>query len=175
LSPESARAICARLRAVGEPLFAILDAARDPGILAAIRESDQPSQILYEGAEADDLADFGPYLIGLDGGGETLRRLVEEGWGRSWGVYLASRADFGAIRDHFRQFVRVELPGDATALFRFYDPRVLREFLGCWTADERESFLGPVSCCITEDAEGSVAPREYRHSVIGAEASSRPR
>jgi len=175
LSPESARAVCARLRAIGDPLFALLDAARDPKVLAAIQDSDQPYQSLYEGAEADDLAAYGPYLVGLDDGDTMLRRLVEEGWGRSWGVYLASSADFDTIRQHLRRYLKVEIPGGTTALFRFYDPRVLREFLECWTPNERESFLGPVACCIIEDAEGSVIPQEYRHAMIDNDQPARSR
>ena len=151
----------AHLEAPGDSLFALLDAARDPGVLAVLRESDQPYQSLYEGTQADDLAEYGPYLVSLDGGGQFLERLIAAGWGRSWGVYLASRADFATVRHHLRRYLTVEIPGASTALFRFYDPRVLRLFLASWTPEERSCFFGPVARFALEDAEGSVTPRQY--------------
>ncbi len=175
MSPESVRAVCGHLQAIGDPLFALLDAARDPGVLAAIQASDQSSQSLYEGPEADDLAEYGPYLVGLADGGATLSRLVAAGWGQSWGVYLTSQADLATIRHHFRHYLKVEIPGARTALFRFYDPRVLREFLACWTPDQIESFCGPVSCFALEDAEGGLMPLEYWHPVADDSLTSGPR
>ena len=172
MSPESARTVCAHLEALGDPLFALLDAARDPKVLAAIRDGGQPYQSLYEGPD-DDLAEYGPYLVQLDNHGTSLARLVADGWGRSWGVYLTSPADFESIRHHFRRYLKVEIPGAAAAaLFRFYDPRVLREFLACWTLAEREAFHGPVSCFAIEDAEGSVTPREYQRPDLDIEQPS---
>ena len=165
----------ARLQAIGDPLFALLDAARDPGVLAALQDGGQPYESLYEGAEADNLADYGPFLVSLDGGDGMLQRLVEHGWGQSWGVYLASPADFAALRDHFRRYVRVEIAGDVTALFRFYDPRVLREVLACWSAAELHAFFGPVSCFAVEDAAGSAIPQEHPQARIGAAQPLRPR
>ena len=165
MSPEAAEAVRDRLEAIGEPLFALLDAARDPKVLAVVQECDQTRQSLYEGPDADDLAGYGPYLVSLDRGDPLLLHLIQAGWGRSWGVYLASRADFATIRHHFRHYLKVEIPGGTTAFFRFYDPRVLREFLACWSPDEQTAFFGPITCFAIEDAEGSLIPREYRVEV----------
>lgn len=157
------------LQSLGGPLFALLDAARDPAILATIQSSDQPYQSLYEGVEADDLAAYGPYLVSLDGDEAFLSRLVEHGWGRSWGVYLASPADLATIRHHLRRYLKVEIPGGQTALFRFYDPRVLREFLPAWTPAEQASFFGPVTAYAIEDADGGAHPRLYPCSAVTAD------
>ena len=169
MSPDAVRAVCDQLRAPGESLFALLDAARDPAVLFLIRDGGRPHQSLYEGAEADDLAAYGPYLVDLDGDDAFLPRLVERGWGRSWGVYLASPADLATVRRHLRRYLKVEIPGGRTALFRFYDPRVLREFLPSWADDERDAFFGPVSAYVIEAADAGVGlhracPVEVAHA-----------
>ncbi len=175
MSPDAVRAVCDRLHALGEPLFALLDAARHPAVLAALQASDQPFQSLYEGAEADTIADYGPFLVSLDGNRGFLARLVEQGWGRSWGVYLTSPADLATIRHHLRRYLKVEIPTGQTALFRFYDPRVLREFFPLWSPAEQEAFLGPVACYAIEDATGGVSCHGVRPVALTDVHSGRSR
>src|SRR5262245_60331599 len=53
------------LRTQPEPLFALLDAARNPRVRPLLQESGQEHQSLYEGTEGEVLADFAPYLLSL--------------------------------------------------------------------------------------------------------------
>ena len=53
------------LRSQKEPLYAILDAARDPMVYLRIHECQEQKQSLYEGPEAARLAFVAPYLISL--------------------------------------------------------------------------------------------------------------
>lgn len=122
-------------------LFAILDAARERKIKRRLRDSGQVFQSLYEGAP--DLEDHGPFLVELRRGTPTLRELIRDGWGKSWGVYLCSGTPFVHLRRHLRRFLMVKLPDGREAYFRFYDPRVLRVFLSRSTFSEARSFIGP--------------------------------
>ena len=133
------------LRSQKEPLFAILDAARDPMVYLRITECPERKQSLYEGPEADRLAFFAPYLIVLPRQSSFLEQLVREGWGKSWGVYLTCDKPFEEVRKHLRHFLTVELEGKKEkVLFRFYDPRVLRGFLPTCTPQEVLEFFGPI-------------------------------
>lgn len=120
-----------RAESAKEPLYAILDAARDPRILPILRESVERHQSLYEGTEGETLEDVAPYLVGpMQADSMLLDRLVMDGWGKRWGIYVTSRAPFKEIRRHFRRFLMVELEEKQTkAYFRFYDPWVFEEFL----------------------------------------------
>ena len=146
------------LRARGEPLFALLDAARDPAVWATLLASDAEWDSLFDGDDAFDLADVSPYLAEIPEGSPLLEALVGAGFGRSWGVYLTSGAPFAEVRAHFAPWTRVRDPygGPEPVFFRFYDPRVLAPFLSSLTAEECGAFYGPVRRFFFEGPGGEV-------------------
>jgi hypothetical protein len=143
--PTSAQDLLQFLNGQAEPLFALLDAARDPRVLEVLRLSGARHRSLYEGAEGKALADFAPYLVELPLDSPLREPLVHEGWGRSWGVYLTCPQPFAEVRKHFRRFLLVKSEEDGRTLyFRFYDPRVLRIFLPSCTPAGAAEFFGPI-------------------------------
>jgi hypothetical protein len=158
--------VLAELRSRKEPLYALLDAARDPLVLARLLRCDGMYQSLYDGPQAERLADVAPYLVALTPGTPFLETLVREGWGKSWGVYLACDRPLDAVRKHLRRFLTVETEDGKKLLFRFYDPRVLRVFLPNCTSVEVDEFFGPVAEFLMEgETPGSM-------SVFGRDASA---
>ncbi|WP_437946822.1 DUF4123 domain-containing protein [Sorangium sp. So ce296] len=119
----------ARLREERSPLFAVVDAARDPRIRLLLGEAGEQTASLYTGFQGEILADVGPTLVHLPPGSTLLDALVDCGWGDSWGVFLTSNRPFGDVRKHLRRFLLVESGTGKQQYFRFYDPRVLRGFL----------------------------------------------
>jgi pSer/pThr/pTyr-binding forkhead associated (FHA) protein len=138
------------LRQQPQPLYALVDAARDPQVLALLTNSREESQTLYEGPEGEAMADFGPFLVRLPKESAFLETLVREGWGKSWGVYLTCDKPFTEVRKHFRHLLLVKNPDDKTVYFRFYDPRVLRVFLPVCNAEETKQVFGPVRSFLLE-------------------------
>jgi hypothetical protein len=141
------------LRSQEEPLFALLDAARDLRVLVLLHESGEEFQSLYEGPKGEQLGLVAPYLVRLPAASPLLETLVGEGWGRSWGVYLTSRSPFGDVRKHLRRFLVVQTDDGKKLYFRFYDPRVLRDYLTTCTGPEAHEFFGPVESYLVEDAD----------------------
>jgi len=141
------------LRGEFQPLFAILDAARDIRILALLLHHKEQCQSLYEGVEGAQLAQVAPYLVRLQKDSRLLEALVKEGWSKSWGVYLTSASDFLELRRHLRHFLQVKLPDGEQVYFRFYDPRVMRVFLPSCTAEETMQFFGPIKRYVMESEE----------------------
>jgi hypothetical protein len=139
------------LRTEHQPLYAILDAARDMRVLALIMQSQDEHQSLYEGAQGEKLMQVAPYLVRLDKDSLLLASTVFEGWGHSWGVFFTFAGEFQVARRHLRQFLDVMLPDGKQVYFRFYDPRVLRVFLPTCTADETNQFFGPIQHYLMED------------------------
>jgi len=145
--------LLALLRGDFQPLFAILDAARDIRILALLLHYKEECQSLYEGVEGAELAQVAPYLVRLAKDSRLLEAIVKEGWGKSWGVYLTSASDLLEVRRHLRHFLQVRLPDGEQVYFRFYDPRVMRIFLPTCTAEEALQFFGPIKRYLMESEE----------------------
>src|SRR5262249_25393364 len=105
---EGGRPLLDVLQEQPEPLYAILDAARDPAIYLLVRECQEEKQSLFEGPKGERLAVAAPYLVRLPSGSPMLQILIERGWGKSWGVYLTSLAPFAEVRKHLRRFLTVQ-------------------------------------------------------------------
>ena len=143
--------LLALLRNDCQPLYAVLDAARDIKILALLMQTKEEHQSLYEGVEGAKLSQVAPYLVKLGKDSLLLSSLLLEGWGNNWGVYLTCTSDFPEVRRHLRHFLEVQLPDGKQVYFRFYDPRVLRVFLPTCTAEEANRFFGPIKQYLMED------------------------
>lgn len=166
--PEARQRLFEILTSTPEPLYAVLDAARDLRALNWLKDEKAEYQSLYDGQSAQDLEMFAPYLVQFSKPSPLLRNLVAKAWGKSWGIYLTSAASFPDLRKHFRHFLMAEIEGGKTAYFRFYDPRVLCVYLPTCTPQEIRQFFGPVGSFLLEDEDASRLLR-FRASGTGLE------
>ena len=148
-TPESR--LIAMLNDKFQPLYAILDAARDPRVLKLLLESKEQYQSLYQGKSADQLLHFAPYLVRLPKRSPLIEQLIKNGWGKSWGIYLTCDQPFETVRSHFRHFLIVKTEAGKDLYFRFYDPRVLQAYLPTCSPGEAEQFFGPIKDYLMED------------------------
>jgi hypothetical protein len=161
------------LRSAYQPLYAILDAARDPQVLELLGAADEEHQSLYEGAKGEVLRQYAPYLVRLPQESSLLETLVWEGWGESWGVYLMCHLGFKEVRRHLRHFLLVKAPNGEELYFRFYDPRVLRVFLPTCPPLQAAEFFGPVTYYLAEDESGDLL-LEFVNTPEGAKRRALP-
>lgn len=162
-TPTSTAALTtlAPLHAAGT-LYAVIDAARSERALQLVEESIDPYASLYDGERGRAFDAVAPYLVHLATDSQLLERLVHEGWGESWGIYLESRAGFDAVRRHLRQFLKVAVEGEPEPLFfRFYDPRVLQTFAEVITPEQRRDLLAQLDALLYERQDGSVATMRH--------------
>jgi uncharacterized protein DUF4123/FHA domain-containing protein len=151
-----------------QPLYAILDAAREPSVLKVILESKEENQSLYEGPQGAQLAHFAPYLVRVPQKSALLNTLVQQAWSKSWGVFLTCDQSLKDLRTHFRHFLTVKLPDGSQVYFRYYDPRVLRLFLPTCLPEETTQFFGPVKHFLVE-AEDPKLALHFTRSTKGAD------
>ena len=136
------------------PLFAILDAAREPRVLELLRLSGCPFHCLHQGKRAAEMEIVAPYLVPLASQINLLQQIVTEGWGKAWGVFFTCSQPVELIGHQLSRALMVALEGDETEVyFRYYDPRVLREILPILDAQQLEQFSGPIDCFLMEDEE----------------------
>ena len=137
-------------------VWAILDCARDDRVYQALKTSGLDYLCLFSGRLHPDVAAAAPYLIELAPTYSFTPRLIEMGWGKSWGVFLRVK-DSSNLRHHLRGFLRVRDEEGRILLFRYYDPRVLRAYLPTCRPDELRTVFGPVGSYVVEGPNGKSA------------------
>ncbi len=136
------------------PAYVILDGAQNPTLLDALHADNSPPwRCLFTGQLEPDMAIVAPYLVELEQSSAFTRRLLAEGWGKNWGVYLTSQLALPALWRSVRQQVHVYGPNLESLFFRFYDPRVMRNYLPTCSPRQLTEFFGPVEFYIAEDEE----------------------
>ena len=147
-------------------IFALLDGASVPKLVQLLHDQKPEFCCLYPGELKPDMAAVAPYLARLEADTDFAALVSKEGWGAHWGVFVSTTADLRALRDHFREFHKVELPDQRTVIFRYYDPRVLRIFLPVCNQAELAMFFGPVQSFVVEGEQ----PDKALRFVFGGQA-----
>ena len=140
-------------------VFAVLDGASIPDLRFALYEHQPEHVCLYRGELEPDLAEIAPYLVRLEREADFTGWLLDEGWGRHWGIFALSPESLEVMRNHFRQFLIVYGPENEPLYFRYYDPRILRLYLPTCQADELAALFGPVASYLLEAEDPKLADR----------------
>ncbi len=144
-------------------VYAILDGASIPQLPEVLARLEVEAECLYRGELAPDLAEAAPYLAHVLFDHPFTDWLLQEGWGRHWGIFAISHADLRTLRMHLRTFLKVYGPDLKPLYFRYYDPRVLRSYLPTCNAQELQTIFGPVLRYLLED---SAAQRLLKFSIV---------
>lgn len=144
LLPESRARLLLELRTNQQPLYAVLDASRDPRVLATLLQHKTQYAWLFEPGTPPELMSFAPYLLPLPADSPALEALIDSGWTEHWGIYLTSRSSPWELLAFLKRLLLVQQPDGQEALLRFYDPRVLRPLLGSATAWQQPFLFGTV-------------------------------
>jgi hypothetical protein len=124
-------------------VYVVLDACDAPAVPEKARSlGSERAMSLYNGTAQEDYWAIAPYLCKADV--ELLQWIKQSLWSEPWGIIAVSKADFGALRAHFRKFLMVQSPEGEYWYFRFYDPRVLPVFLKSSNAEEAKELFGPI-------------------------------
>lgn len=138
----------------GYSCYAVLDGASAERLSQTIYQHAVKSVCLLRGELIPDLARAAPYLVRLETGSPFTDWLLNEGWGRHWGIFVISGADLRTLRQHFRSVLTVYGPDSTPLFFRYYDPRVLRVYLPTCSAEELVTVFGPVRRYLMESEDG---------------------
>ena len=145
----------------GTSVWAILDCARDDRIYSTLRTCGLDYLCLYSGRLPSEVEAAAPYLLEVAPTYKFTPKLIEMGWGKSWGIFLRIK-DPSNLRHHLRSFLRVRDESGRNLMFRYYDPRVLRVYLPTCRPDELRTVFGPISSYLVEGEDGkSVSEFEF--------------
>ena len=131
-------------------LYGILDTARDPKLYPLLIQSPL-YDCLFAGKLAEPIKRTAPYLVELTDDTPLKNIWRDEGWGKAWGLLVKSDLDLKDLRRHLRKFLLAQLPDGEMVLFRFYDPRVWRQYWPTCTPAEQAEWMKGIEEFIPED------------------------
>ena len=134
----------------GFGVFAVLDGASVQGLRVKLHQVQPEHVCLYRGELEPDMAEVAPYLVRLERKAEFTEWVLTQGWGKHWGIFACAQADLHAMRQHFRRFLMVHDESGKPLYFRFYDPRVLRDYLPTCDREQLTEMFGPVASYVAE-------------------------
>lgn len=139
--------------------YAVLDGASVPELRQQLAKLPPVEHVcLYRGDLEPALAEVAPYLVRLAPEDPFTDWLLSNGWGQHWGVFLLTPANLVGVRNHLRRLLTVYDESGKAMLFRFYDPRVLKSFVGQCLPAELEQLFGPIEAYYAEKAGDGNAP-----------------
>ncbi|HTU63568.1 MAG TPA: DUF4123 domain-containing protein [Polyangiales bacterium] len=138
----------------GTELFAVLDGARSTEIYRNLQLSTLEYESLFSGRLSDKLRAASPFVVRLLPDDPFMDFLIEQGWGKSFGIFLSWKGGLTSLRRHLRTLLRVRAESGRYLFFRFYDPRVLRQFLPTCSAEQLGLVLGKIRRVDLEAADG---------------------
>ncbi len=142
-------------------LFAILDACDEPRIPMKAYELGEKAACLYHGKAAWTQAALAPYLVLVKEA--ELKWIMDNLAGTFWGYYLVTSTSvtLPALRTHLRRFLTVTGPSGEELYFRFYDPRVILDFLQTSSHQELDQFFGPIETILIQRYESLVSAQRF--------------
>lgn len=145
----------------GQHTYAVIDGASCEDLLDRLDEFSPRHYCLYAGEIEPDVEEVAPHLVELLPEHPFTAWLLAEGFGKHWGIFARSPVGLRAMRKHLRTFLLVQSPEGKPLYFRYYDPRVLGNFLRTCNLQQIRSIFGPVTIYFCEDVQrGLVAYRQ---------------
>ena len=163
--------------------YAVLDAAKLPGLPEMLEASGLQHACLFQGTAAEELRDVAPYLIRLEEGHRFTRGLFTRGdapwnmWGKEPGIFLRSRGTMDLVRSHLRRSVRTQDMEGRWHLFRIWEATTAGAYLS-GLSDRTEWWSrwfvvrGVGSPCRIMIPEASRRERSAKLHVFGVDGSS---
>ena len=133
--------------------YMVLDGASVPDLRMKLYEMRPPRYCLLTGDLEPDMEEVAPYLVRLLPRTPFTEWVLKECWGKPWGIFAQSRHPIEEMRKHFRALMTVYDEKGNPMMFRFYDPRVLRQFLPTCNPGEIKIFYGNVDAFFAESED----------------------
>lgn len=146
-------------RPEGFRVYGLLDGASAHYLPQTLARHGVESVCLLRGQLDPDLRQVAPYLARLDPDSPFTQWVLENGWGRHWGLFAVTRADMRVLRGHFRALLSIYDAEHRPLFFRYYDPRVWRVYLPTCRRAELAALFGPVAWYGVEDEAGDALLR----------------
>lgn len=134
-----------------KPNYFIADGASMSTLINEFAEYNATPYSIYLGMEEETIADVGPFLVDIEGNDSAMNWLLNEGKSQSWGIFLKTELKFDDLLAHLQSLIIVEDEDGKELYFRFYDPRVINNFLPTCDTPQLKQFFGKVDFFVAEN------------------------
>ena len=134
-------------------VFAVLDGAQIPELRMKIYELKPVHYCLFSGELEPDMQEVAPYMVRLLPGTPFTEWLLDEVWGKNWGIFAQTKETVLAMKNHFSSLITVYDDTGMPMTFRYYDPRVWRKFLPTCQPEDLKSLFGKVDTFLVESED----------------------
>ena len=141
--------------------YAVLDAAKVPGLPEMLTASGLDHECLLQGKARDELRNAAPYLVRLDPTNTFTRHLFTRSndawhlWDREPGLYMRHAGSMEDVRRHFRRFTRLRHANGSWFYFRFWDSTCFEDFIRSHDEQGGLSIFKGVDAFVTVTRTGS--------------------
>lgn len=137
LSEAAAQALRREVFAAGDgAAYMVIDGASVPTLIDRLYDHQPSFSCLLTGPLEPDMREVAPYLVELREGEPFADWVLANGFGQHWGIVMRSRLEHDQVRRRLRRLLFARGDDGDSLFFRFYDPRVFREFIPrCSEAD----------------------------------------
>ena len=145
-------------RARGLPLYGLIDLASAPQAPEALGMKLDQGVCLLKDALVEDPTAVSPWLVPLstEPRRSELRTSIELALRQPAVIWLASSLHLVELAERLVRRVDVQLTDREDMLLRYYDPRVLPEWIECLKPDQRDAFLSVAECWTLVDRSGGL-------------------
>lgn len=154
----------------GLRLYAIVDGAQNFELAFVARLMGLRLFTLLPGELAEVLSDVGPCVIPIPRSERAIPAYLVH-WadhlGESAGVLFETASSLEDVGQHLRKLLVETDTGGSEYIFRFYDPRVFREFFGTCPPEGQAEFCGPIRRWVVEDMLGQTYEAHVKPQAKG--------
>lgn len=153
LSESATQALRREVFASGDgATYMLIDGASVPTLMDRLYDDQPTFSCLLTGPLEPDMQEVAPYLVELRDGEPFADWVLDNGFGQHWGIVLRSRLEHDQARRRFRKLLFARSDEGDSLFFRFYDPRVFREFIPRCTEPDLWPWFDDIDCYLVEAA-----------------------
>lgn len=138
----------------GQQLYGVIDGATDLELVyeAMTTFGYDTVRSLFQGDMAEAMSDVAPYVVPIDPASDYLEKWVQR-FDTHAGILVTTSMDLDELHVHLRQIFVTQDETDQDYFLRFYDPRVLPDFLDTCTPEQIDEFFGPITAFVVDNAD----------------------
>ena len=143
--------------------YALLDASQSSDIPICLEGFSNPARCLFDGEAFENLAEVAPWLVELTRHSDVWDWLIEEGYGRNWGIIIHSRLELPRLKTQLKKLLSIEDEDNEEYYFKYYRPQHFNNYAPEFDEVLCNLFWRGVEAVYAEDQ--SALSIIYRHTV----------